>query len=142
MAKQAAKPPEEMTPEEVLWAFFRDHRQLTRDLNREERAAERDGRQFDCGPFEERLRAILAVHCTPRPRPKSEVLSWGTPEYDPKTEELVKVVSETPSRVVVYTKQTAGLEDERRFVLLRKGGRWRIDSKQFRVGRKWERCVL
>jgi hypothetical protein len=142
MRKQVVKPAGELTPEEVLWAFFRDYRQLTRDLNREDRAAERAGRELDCGPFEERLRAILAAHCTPRPRPRSEALSWGTPEYDPRTERLVKVVHESARRAVVYTKQLTGFESERRFVLLRVGGRWLVDNVQLRVGRKWERVCL
>jgi hypothetical protein len=131
-----------MAPEEVLWAFFRDYRQLTRDLNREDRAAERDGRHLDLGPFTGRLRAVLAAHCTPRSRPKSEVLDWGTPRYDPKAEELVKVVHESARRAVVFTRQLAGFEQERRFVLFRQSGRWLLDSAQVRLGGKWERNVL
>jgi hypothetical protein len=142
MGKRAAKSPEEQTPDEVLWAFFRDYRQLTRDLNREDRAAERAGRELDLAPFRQRLRAVLAAHCTPRPRPKSEVLSWGSPEYDPRTEQLVRVVHESARRAVVFTKQLAGFESERRFVVLRVGGRWLVDNVQLRVGRKWERICL
>ena len=103
MAKRALKSPGETAPEEVLWAFFRCHRQLTRDLNRESRAAERSGRELDDKPFGARLRAILAECCTKRQHPQSEVLSWGTPEYDPKDETLVRVVLESPRRAVVYT---------------------------------------
>jgi len=142
MAKRTAKLPEERRPEDVLWAFFRAHRQLTRDLNREDRAAARSGRELDYTPFKERLKAILAEYCTPRPRPQSEMLSWGTPEYDPKTEQLVKLVYESPRRAVVYTRQTSGFESERRFVVLRKSGRWLVDAVRLRVGRKWDRVCL
>lgn len=141
MAKHAVKPPEEKTPDEVLWSFFRDYRQLTRDLNREDRAAGRVGRELDFRPFEVRLRAILAAHCTPRSRPQSEVLSWGSPEYDPKAETLVRVVYETPRRAVVYTKNSS-LDEERQFILLRQGGRWLLDSRKVRYGRKWDRVCL
>jgi len=141
MAKRAAKPAEEMTPEKVLWAFFRDYRQLTRDLNREDRAADRAGRELDYGPFEARLRVILAAHCTPRPRPQSEALSWGTPEYDPKAEALVRIVYESPRRAVVYTKNSS-MDEDRQFILLQQGGRWLLDSRKVRYGRKWDRVCL
>jgi hypothetical protein len=132
-----------LAPEDVLRAFFTARRQLTRDLNREDRLANREGRELDYGPFLRDLKAVLERYCTPKRRPQSEVLDWGTPEYDPKTERVLKVTSESPRRVVILTVKSDGIMDwKRRYVLLKQGGEWLIDSKQAMYSRKWEREPL
>ncbi len=69
------------------------------------------------------------------------MLGWGSPVYDPKAEELTRVVYESPRRAAVYTRNSAW-DEEWVFVLLRQGGRWLLDSRKVQYGRKWERVCL
>jgi len=51
------------------------------------------------------------------------------PEYDPKIEEIVKTESKG-HKAVIHTHQSSGLEQQARYVLVLRDGKWLIDSKQ------------
>jgi hypothetical protein len=53
-----------------------------------------------------------------------------------------KVIYETPRRVVIRTVKPDRIFNWRRYFLLKRGGRWLINSKQVIYSRKWERDIL
>ena len=142
--KRAEQTSVEQSPEDVLKAFFAAMCKWERAAYKASRASERAGQGL---PADELLRqklAILGEYCTPKRRVYAEAVCYSSPpEYDPRTEPITRVVAESETRVVVYTQQQTGFEHERRFVLLRRGGRWLVDNKQWRGGgEKWERDIL
>lgn len=98
---------------------------------------------LDTTPLETERAAIVTKFCTPKRRAYSEGFSCGDPtKYDPTTEDVLEVVAESPRRVVVHTQQRAGSEDRRRYVLLRRGDHWLLDSWQWECDGKWERGII
>lgn len=140
MAKKAAtKDRDDMLPKEVLFAFFAAMCKWERHAFRE---SEKSGEAADDALLEGRNR-IIAEYCTPKRRAYSEPLCFGDPpEYDPKIEQVLKVVEESSSRVLIFTKRTDEFEEKRRYSLLRKGGRWLLDSWQWQDGKKWARGII
>jgi NTF2 fold immunity protein len=140
MAKKAAtNDRDDMLPVEVLFAFFAAMRKWERHAFRE---FEKSGEVADDALLEGRNK-IIAEYCTPKRRAYSESLSFGDPpEYDPKIEHVMKVVEESSSRVLIFTKRTDEFAEKRRYLLLRKGGRWLLDSWQWQDGKKWARGII
>jgi NTF2 fold immunity protein len=140
MAKKVASSRrDEMTPEAVLRAFFAAMCKWERHAFKE---AEKTEEPDDAALLEGRNK-IVTEYCTAKRRVYSEPLSYGDPpEYDPRTEDVIEVVEESPSRVVIFTKQREGFKNKRRFVLMRKSGRWLLDSWQWQDGTKWQRGII
>ena len=138
--KAAAKSRDEMTPQEVLLAFWAAMNKWERRVIRED---EKSGDVDRKSVIKERDE-IIDEYCTPKRRVGSKGLSFGfPPKFDPKTEEILEIVDESPTRVVIYTQEHAGFENKRRFVMLRQGGRWSLDSFQWQlVNKKWERGII
>ncbi|SRR5258706_5043401 len=88
---------------------------------------------------------IFAKYCTPKKRAKNLVGAYSFPaEYDPDNEVIIETVIESNRRAVIYTKQKLGFQLLIRYVLLRRGGQWLIDNKQWRTDNKqrWNRGIL
>lgn len=123
-------------PEEVLRAFWTE-------MNQWEVTAYRTMPPAGSGERWEKFVAevwpawqpIFEKYCTPKKRVhRSSGLhrSIGSPpQYDPKEEMITEVIEESPSRVVVKTLRTFPL-GEYFYVLLKRGGHWCIDSRQWR----------
>ena len=83
----------------------------------------------------ERCREIFSRYCTPKTRVygRPENISiGGTPDYeaDPDQEPITSVDTPSQQRIVIETKQKFSVHYRCQYVLLKKDGQWRIDSKQ------------
>ncbi len=89
------------------------------------------------------MQAVFDAYCTPIERPYGRQGSFAMPpEYDPDGENLTQLALKGPRRAELVTRDKRE-EYEFRYVLLKRGGRWLIDSKQRRlVGAKWNKAVL
>ena len=144
MAKSLSQTGEGPRPEVVLRAFFVAMNRWERSVWRANERLLKAGRphQLDQNHWLQQKLAIIVEHCTAKRRVYTEGLSFGDPpKYDP-AEEITGVEYESSSRVVVFTQQLTGFENRRRFVLLKRGGRWQIDNVQWQDGRRWERDIL
>lgn len=79
--------------------------------------------------------AIFSQYCTDKKRAygKPNVISFGSPtEYDsePEKEPITFVAMPTKSRMIIETEYVWINEDRHQYVLLKKDGRWLIDSKK------------
>lgn len=90
------------------------------------------------------INEIFAQYCTPKDRPLGRQGSFGhPPEYDPETEQVLEIVEESKRRVVIYTQEGTRFRNKCRYVLLCKGDKWLLDSKQWQdVEGKWQRGAL
>ena len=133
-----------MTPRDVLVAFFTEMCEWERAVVQADKAARRSHQDIDCDLWRQRRKAIVTRYCTARKRAYSEPLAYGEPpQYDPATEDVTEVVQETPRRVVAYTQQRAGWKCKRRFVVVKKGDRWLVDSWQSSFdGVQWRRGII
>lgn len=107
-------------------------------------AAARDALDFDAIRAEERR--AFAPFCTEKPRPQGRAGSFGVPpEYSPE-EALVEIIPFDSRRVEIVTRQGKDrfLRHECRYVLVRKGTRWLLDSRKRRpIGQDgWSRAIL
>ena len=86
------------------------------------------------------LATIQERFCTTRERPFGRNHFGIVPEYDPGVESLLQVTFEKPARAVILTRH------ERlgsfRYIVLRKDGYWRIDSKRIDRNGKWGTWTL
>jgi hypothetical protein len=145
VAKSRSQAEDGAPPEAALRAFFVAMNRWERAILREHRRLAKAGRphELDHDHWLQQRLAIIVEHCTPKRRVYTEGLRFGDPpEYDPRREEITGVEYESAVRAVVFTKQHFAFEHTRRFVLLKRGGRWRIDNKQWQDGRRWERDIL
>ncbi|OYT71429.1 MAG: hypothetical protein CFK52_08000 [Chloracidobacterium sp. CP2_5A] len=88
--------------------------------------------------------AVFAQFCTPKARPYGRRGSFSRPpEYQPDQETILGVAIESSRRAVVETQRNTGFQSRRRYVLLRQGGRWRLDSVKWRqVDGDWRNGAL
>jgi hypothetical protein len=91
-------------------------------------------------------REIFNRYCTAKTRVYGgpEIISiGGPPDYatDPDQEPITSIEAPSSQRIVIETKQMFVVHDRCQYVLLKKGGEWRIDSKKYwRAG--WEQTIL
>jgi uncharacterized protein len=145
VAKSQPPTDEGSQPEDVLRAFFVAMHRWERAVLRQNRQFEKAGclHEFDQQDWLCKRLAIIADYCTAKRRVYTEGLSFGDPpKYHPRHEEITRAVYESAVRVVLFTQQHYGLEECRRYVLLKRGGRWLLDNVQSQDGRRWERGIL
>ena len=74
---------------------------------------------------------VFARWCTPKERPYGRKGSFGLlPEYQPAHERILETCLENARRAVVHTQEGTGTKRRLQYVLLKKAGRWLIDSKK------------
>jgi hypothetical protein len=79
-----------------------------------------------------KMNRIFDLYCTPKPRPFGRQGSFRhPPEYDPDSEEIVGISQPTSRRVEILTRNQRTKQDAK-YVLLKKTGRWLLDSKRIR----------
>lgn len=119
------------SPEEVLLAFIAA-------MNNWEKQCWEDYRKQQTSGYDperlcrnlERMNAIFAEYCIPKKRPYGRAGAFqNPPEYDPDGETIVEA-EHFPGKTIIHTQQHTGLRNKCRYVLIKKGGRWLIDSKQ------------
>jgi hypothetical protein len=144
VAKRAAQQSTETPPDDVLKAFFAAMFQWEEEAYQASDVAKKSGRGQPVKQLLQQKMAILSKYCTPKRRVYSEAVSITRPSsYDHRTQPITRIEAESGSRVVIYTQQLTGFQNEQRFVLLRRGGKWLMDSMQWRCGGvKWERGIL
>ncbi len=88
--------------------------------------------------------AVFARFCTLKRRTCGRLGSFcRPPEYQPTHEPVLEVTVESARRTVVQTQPETGFKDRRMYVLLRRGGRWLLDSvKSRRHDGTWHNGVL
>lgn len=94
----------------------------------------------------EELNAIFAKFCTQRERKygrQAGLACMEPPEYSPD-EEILKTEELKKNRVVIYTQQKTGVEDQFRYTLHHKKDGWRIDRKEVydEFEKKWSKKIL
>jgi hypothetical protein len=126
--------PDFTDPLAVLKGFISEMNRWERDawrLSREARATS-DPASWQA-PVAEHKARIFAKYCSPRHHKFSDVGGFSKPPtYDPETEQLLEVTPEGPGRVTVFTQQPGAGSVARKcqYVLVKKDGRWWIDSKK------------
>lgn len=127
---------EEANPQEVLRAFWAE-------MHAWEADAYRAMPGYPEGEAWERFQAevwpawvpIFEKFCTPKKRAHAPTgLHRGIgspPQYDPQEELITEIAEESPTRVVIKTLRTLFPMGEFFYVLLKRGGRWLIDSRQW-----------
>lgn len=90
--------------------------------------------------------AIFERHCTPKARPYGRHGSFRHPPEYSLDEVLVDVRTVSPSRAELLTRtgESHPVAEEQLYVVLRKGGRWAVDSKRRRcLGlQDWSAAIL
>ncbi len=75
--------------------------------------------------------SCLSAGATPKERPYGRQGSFGQPpSYQPEHERILETCLESPRRAVVHTQEGTGIKRRLHYVLLKKAGRWLIDSKK------------
>jgi hypothetical protein len=90
---------------------------------------------------------IFGRHCTLKRRAYSGGSLGDEPRYDPESERVDDVVSESNRRTVVHTTRSGGVLYQgrrRRYVLIRRGDDWLVDNVQVYDDQKaaWIRSAL
>lgn len=91
------------------------------------------------------LREVFAKWCTQKERKYGRLGSFqDPPEYQPDTEEIRETVVESARRASVYTQRRSGFAFQQKYVLVKQGGRWLLDSVKWRAsdGDKWSNGIL
>lgn len=90
------------------------------------------------------LSKVFARWCTPKERSYGRCGSFqDPPEYQPDYEKILEVVLESSRRCSVYTQQGTGFKNKQKYVLLKKGNRWQIDSVKWQLNDgKWANGIL
>jgi hypothetical protein len=154
--KPAPKSPAIIEPAEidaaknVLYAFFKEMNQWAAQWSERHEAARRQAATHisDDELWEqcrEECRQIFSRYCTPKTRAfgRPENVSIGSPDYhaDPDQEPVTFVQTPTRQRIVIETKQEFDVKYRCQYVLLKKDGKWLIDSKKI-WGEGWEQTIL
>lgn len=135
----------------TLAGFFKAMSQWERETLKREKETKKPNGDIDLRKFNafnkrrnEAASAIFDEYCTPKKRvyggPKDR--RYGKPlGYDPKSESIVDEEMPTRSRIVIETRRVSGFSGRYRYVLLKKRGRWLLDSKK-KFGSGWENDLL
>ena len=79
------------------------------------------------------VRAVFGRYCTPRTHSRTRGVSFAEPpEYQPEHEAVLGVEAGSLRRAVVETQQGTGFRQRRRYMLVRWGGQWLIDSVKWK----------
>jgi hypothetical protein len=127
------------TPREVLFEYFRELLALNAFAVAEAHAAEQLRREPDLDDLRARRAAIRNRFCTPRRRKTDGVVAYGPLEaqaYDPANL-VVRGEDQQSATQAQITVHNRALGEHWKYLLVLRGGRWLIDSLQFRDGRKW-----
>lgn len=142
--------PAALTPREVLLRYFGELLALNEFAMAEAEAAKTQGREMDLDDLRARRAAIREQYCTQRKRKTDSVVAYGKLDqmaYDPSNLKFERETQESESRVAIEIHNSA-LHERWKYVLVFQkgsgggGGGWRIDSLQFRDGRKWRPVPL
>jgi len=91
------------------------------------------------------MQQVFDTYCTPIARPYGRLGSYSIPpEYQP-TESLIAINHVNPRRAELITRGRNGTrETEYLYVVLKKKGRWLIDSKKYRFPgiKTWDKWIL
>ena len=87
---------------------------------------------------------VASIYLTKEKRAAETAGSYSTPpEYDPRTEKVVRVVPKTKSQVVVETdRKTDYMGGLRQYVLKQQDGVWLIDSVTVTLGTQKRKLTL
>jgi hypothetical protein len=92
------------------------------------------------------LERIFESFCTSRERKYGRILNISfrrPPEYNPKTELVIKVETVRPGRTFVETERAPGLGGGLyKYVVVMEDGKWRIDNLKHLDGEKWVQWIL
>jgi hypothetical protein len=133
-------PKTDLEPVAVLYGFIKAMNHWERESYPESRQLFREGEHIVDQQLlmayaqrkNQRLKEIFSAYCTLRERPYGRQSTFQhPPEYDPENEKLLDIVKESSQRVVIFTQETTGFCHKNRYVLLRKGGEWRVDNKKW-----------
>jgi hypothetical protein len=133
-----------VNPRDVLFEYFRELLALNAYAMAEALTAEQLGRDLDLDDLRARRAAIRDRFCTKRRRVTDGVVAYGRVEakaHDPANIVVEDEITESATRVQITVKNRA-LGERWKFLLVMRDGQWRIDSVQFRDGRKWARVPL
>jgi len=89
--------------------------------------------------------AVFACFCTPKERKFGRLGSFAKPpEYDPAKEHVLETeVAENQKRAFVITHRDAVLFGGRhRYALVRREGKWLIDTLKRERGAEWQNAIL
>lgn len=92
------------------------------------------------------VEVIFNTYCTKKDRKqgKPSVLTASPiSNYDIETQPIYKI-DEIKNKVIIYTKQTNKFENNFRYTLISKNGKWLIDKKEISYdnGDSWESAIL
>lgn len=162
--KAAQKSTATITPAEidvaknVLYSFFKamnewqkscfDRHEAARKLSAAGKVDDTEWEQY-----REECREIFNRFCTPKTRVsgRPENISIGSPpdyEADPDQEPITSIDTPSQQRIVIETKQKFIVHYRCQYVLLKKDGQWRIDSKKIwsraaeAPGAGWQSTIL
>ncbi len=130
-------------PEAVLGCFMVEMNRWERESWQRLRASPSGTAVYE--PIGQELDRIFARYCTPKKRPQGRQNSLGVaspPDYDPASQTITNVVHETSRRASVYTVDTYRFNRELCYVLIKRGGKWLLDSKKQKFVDGWERWFL
>jgi hypothetical protein len=128
-----------LSPQQTLLDYFAALLELNHYALAEAEAAKQAGREMDLEDLRAKRVAIRARFCTNRKRKTDNVVSYGILEaraYDPSNLVIEREAQDSPDRAEVTIHNTA-LHERLKYILVMQKGTWRIDSLQFRDGRKW-----
>lgn len=136
---KSAQTPDYSTPESVVYGFIlamHDWEAAAAKLDKSKRTEADKRRELKS------MNQIFARYCTLKKRPYGRLGSYQIPpEYDPK-EALIDVTYKTKTRAELTTRSKKEGCDYL-YVVLKKDGAWRIDSKKIRdAGGSWLQWTL
>jgi hypothetical protein len=116
----------EREPVEVVRGFIAAMSQWENECGRIDK---QHGQGAALGINRESQDAVIAEFCTAKERKYGRLGSYSAPsEYDPASEEILRVTLVNPRRAEVETQQHAGYKQRVCYVLLKAKGCWLIDS--------------
>ena len=90
------------------------------------------------------LEQVFSRWCTPKERKAGRLGSFSNPpEYQPDHEVILETDIESSRRASVHTQQGTGFKQKRKYILLKKGDRWIIDSVKWQTHEgTWSNGIL
>jgi hypothetical protein len=134
------------TPENTLIQFFNEMNawEIWAKQNDPKEPTEKEWETFK-KMCEEKLRKIFDKFCSPKKRVSGRQCDHrDPPEYQPELESIIEVKKTYSSRVEIITQEKSGFETRNKYILLKKKGKWLINSKQWfdDLENKWQNGVL
>jgi hypothetical protein len=132
-------------PAQVVRRFITDmHQWESQTLSAYEMAKKSEQYEAFWDMGREALGKVFSRWCTPKERKYGRLGSFSDPpEYQPEHEAILETILESSRRASVHTQRTTGFGHKRKYVLLKKGDRWLIDSVKWQThDGKWSNGIL